>query len=99
MWELKEARDLKPSRTYVQPGNHHSSARVIGAALNVVDDVVTFTARDRFTRAPVDIPVTLAADAPVYVLNCTCGGMGFICNRWVFTGECKCVHHPLPKGN
>lgn len=21
---------------------------------------------------------------------CTCNGMAFICNRWVFTGECKC---------
>jgi hypothetical protein len=21
---------------------------------------------------------------------CTCNGMGFIANRWVFTGECKC---------
>lgn len=21
---------------------------------------------------------------------CTCNGMAFICNRWVFTGECRC---------
>lgn len=28
------------------------------------------------------------ADRPRKV--CTCSGMGFIANRWVFTGECRC---------
>lgn len=96
MWELKAARDLTPGHTYVIRGDYRASARKINAALNVLGDAVTFTARPLWSRTPSDEAVTLAPDTPVYILNCTCNGMSFIANRWTFTGECSCRHIPLP---
>jgi hypothetical protein len=97
VWELKTARDLKKSSTFVRHGSYLASACKITADPAVTDGVVTFTARPLWSRSPADKPETLTLDQRVYVLACTCNGMAFIANRWTFTGECKCVHHQLPR--
>lgn len=99
MWQLKTARDLTPKSLYVvkEAGAYRSSARIVGDTVDSAPDAVTFTARPRWSRTPTDEPVTLTPDQPVYILKCTCNGMAFIGSRRVFTGECSCVHHDLPK--
>lgn len=99
MWELKTARDLRPDSIYAVPGTYKSAARKITGTVAVSDDVVTSTDRPLYAWPPnsPDTAVTLAPDTPLFILKCTCNGMGFISNRWVFTGECRCVHTDLPK--
>ena len=99
-WELKAARDLRINRTFVVRGDYHASARKVTGPPVIGDDAVTLTAAPLWDRwAPGETPVSLVPETPVYILNCTCNGMGFICNQWVFTGECRCRHHPLPTDN
>jgi hypothetical protein len=98
MWELKTAADLRKRSIYVEKGSHLASAHVITSTVVPGGDAVTLTHRARWGYPEqADELVTLDATAPVYILKCTCNGMAFIANRWTFTGECKCVHHPLPK--
>jgi hypothetical protein len=99
MWELKTARDLAPNRTYVVKGDYHASARKVAGQPAENENAVTFRAHSQWSYASRDEPVTLAPDQPVYILTCTCNGVAFIANRWTFTGECRCVHHPLPEEN
>lgn len=97
MWELKAARDLGPNRTFVVKGDYRASARKVTSEPVIGDDAVTFTAAPLWDRwNPVEKPVCLVPETPVYILKCMCNGMSFICNRWVFTGECRCRHIPLP---
>ena len=98
MWELKRAADLRPRNTYVPHGGYHASAAEITSTVVPQGDGVTFAARSRWTYGQgTEELITLDASALVYILKCTCSGMAFICNRWTFTGECRCIHHPLPK--
>lgn len=101
MWESKTAADLRQRSIYVRKGEYHASAVEVIAPVTAEGGTVTVTARGLWTWPPdkEPTPVTLAAHTPVYILTCTCGGMAFICNRWVFTGECRCRHYPLPKEN
>src|SRR5437868_7264976 len=99
MWELKTAADLRPRATYVRQGDYHASARDVTSTVVPAGDTVTFAARARWLwgDSASEELVTLDRSAAVYIHTCTCNGMTFICNRWTFTGECSCVHHPLPR--
>lgn len=99
MWELKTAADLNRRSTYVPHGEHHASARDVTGDVLPNGSAVDFPSRGRWAYPPRDEDelTTLAVDTPLYILKCTCTGMSFIANRWTFTGQCSCVHHPLPK--
>lgn len=99
MWELKTARDLRNGRTFVVRGDYHASARKITTLPVMNGDSIIFSARPLWGREPAARTVTLDVSTPVYILTCTCNGMSFITNGWVFTGECLCVHRPLPLEN
>lgn len=96
-WELKTARDLRLDRTFVVQGDIHASARKVTGELVVGEGAVTFSAAPLWDRwAPEASLVSLVPETPVYILRCSCSGMEFISSRWVFTGACRCKHHPLP---
>ena len=101
MWELKTAADLRPGSTYVQRGDYLASARGVTGSVVPGGDAVTFTSVARWSwdeRASEELNIIDASTA-VYILACTCNGMALIGKRWSFTGECRCVHLPLPKGS
>lgn len=99
MWELKTAADLTRRSTYVAQGEYHASARDVTGDVVPDGGAVSFPSRGRWAWPPhrEDEPTTLATGTSVYILKCTCNGMAFIANRWTYTGECSCVHHPLPE--
>jgi hypothetical protein len=97
MWELKTARDLAPNRTFVVKGEYLASARKVTGPPADEGDTVTLPARALWARVTAEESMTLTPDQPVYILTCTCNGMSFIGRGWTFTGQCSCVHHPLPK--
>lgn len=96
MWKLKTAGDLVTNQTFVRKGDHLASAHKITAPPAMDGSAVTFTVRALWSSTPDEESVTLTPDQDVYVLICTCNGMSFIQARWTFTGECSCVHVPLP---
>lgn len=97
MWELKTARDLTPNSVFVVKGDYLASARTIMDEPAKSENAVTFRAHSQWSYVPGDEPHALAPDQPIYILTCTCNGMSFIGQGWTFTGQCSCVHHPLPK--
>ena len=92
MWEKRSVEQLRKGDIFLYEGDHLSGASVVSTPVTPYEGTgVRFCTHARWSDRP-EGPSIVRADTPVYVLKCTCRGMSFICNRWVFTGECSCVH-------
>jgi hypothetical protein len=98
-WEAATPGDLTMRSIYARRGDFNSLARVVKSTPTLTGDGdVTFTSAACWASpGEPDVTTSLPADTPLFRLVCTCNGMSFIANRWVFTGQCSCLHHPLPK--